>query len=443
MPNPPFEVLWAGTLQPRPHAGGSVGSTACALEMFGLSPAQIAFATAVALLAWPLTFCYQDVAPLDTANKLRLSLLAALGLYWVHVARRLSEPTPEQVAERARRLAKAVPMAGATGVSEGWYDQAAGLVGAAQTTVATAAALAVAGLVAASAPSSALEWASETLTGVWHHLLETHSEKDLFIHGIAACFFVSYYGMGLVFLVLDMTRPALLIPFKIQEDFKLSWADVARIMPLSLLNQAIMLAALHLVWPIYHATAGPAAFSKELPSLLTLVAHFVCFLPVADVCFYFPHRLFHANAWLYKHVHYVHHSWHAPTSLCAIYAHPLEFLVGNLPVVAAGPLLVGTHVTIFWMWALAAVADTALGHSGWQLPLLGGNQDHDYHHSTYVAADGPQNLGVLGVIDHLLGTDRGFLRSWQYKSCDKSYRTPDYPVDKILARGADVNGVAA
>ena len=60
----------------------------------------------------------------------------------------------------------------------------------------------------------------------------------------------------------------------------------------------------------------------------------------------------------------MHHSWPAPTSLCSIYAHPLEFLVGKLPVVAVGPLLIGTHVTVFWLWALAAVADTVLTHSG-------------------------------------------------------------------------------
>ena len=49
----------------------------------------------------------------------------------------------------------------------------------------------------------------------------------------------------------------------------------------------------------------------------------------------------------------------------------------------------------------------------------------------------PQNLGVLGVLDHLLGTDRTFLRSWQHRCCDKGYRTPDYPVDKILATEHD------
>ena len=50
------------------------------------------------------------------------------------------------------------------------------------------------------------------------------------------------------------------------------------------------------------------------------------------------------------------------------------------------------------------MAQTTFGHSGWQLPLLPGNQAHDYHHSTVDAEEGPQNLGVLGCIDHMLGT---------------------------------------
>jgi sterol desaturase/sphingolipid hydroxylase (fatty acid hydroxylase superfamily) len=58
--------------------------------------------------------------------------------------------------------------------------------------------------------------------------------------------------------------------------------------------------------------------------------------------------------------------------------------------------------------------------------MLPGNQSHDYHHST-----APENLGAFGCLDHLLGTNWGFLRTWQ-ASVNKSYSTPDYPVDKIL-----------
>ena len=87
-----------------------------------------------------------------------------------------------------------------------------------------------------------------------------------------------------------------------------------------------------------------------------------------------------------------HGVFHRPL-LQAIYSHPLEFLVGNVPVVALGPLLLGSHLSIFYLWAFAAVFQTCINHCGWQLPLLtSGNQTHDYHHSTYVT------YGLLLVI---------------------------------------------
>jgi methylsterol monooxygenase len=104
----------------------------------------------------------------------------------------------------------------------------------------------------------------------------------------------------------------------------------------------------------------------------------------------------------------------------------VEFLIGNVPVAAAGPMLLGSHILIFYLWSGAAVVSTCLSHSGYQLPFLGGNQDHDYHHST--AAD---NLGVTGVLDALYKTNVHYLTSWQYK-VNKSYSTADYPIDKII-----------
>jgi len=96
-------------------------------------------------------------------------------------------------------------------------------------------------------------------------------------------------------------------------------------------------------------------------------------------------------------------------------------------------MLCGAHITVFWLWTFAAVIETSLTHSGWQLPLLPANQNHDYHHSTFDPAAGPQNLGVLGIMDHLFGTDRGFAASWQATNCNGTYKTPDYPIDKILS----------
>ena len=121
-----------------------------------------------------------------------------------------------------------------------------------------------------------------------------------------------------------------------------------------------------------------------------------------------------------------------------MYAHPIEFLVGNVPVVGAGPMILGSHITIWYLWAALAIVETCLSHSGWQLPFLGGNQVHDYHQSTHPSA-GAQNLGVTGVLDSFYGTNLAYLRSWQ-ASVSSGYTTPDYPIDKLIAK-AEAGGV--
>jgi len=170
----------------------------------------------LALLAWVLSFSYQEFAPLSPANIVRLAILVPFILYWMHVARRLAQPTPEQVALRAKRLQAAVALAGTTGVSEDWYSQAAQLISVVQLLLSTAAAALAVYLFVSAFPAAALAEVGTTLTALWDYLRTTFTEKTLFIYGILLCFLVPYYTVGLLFLVLDLTRPHLLIPYKVR-----------------------------------------------------------------------------------------------------------------------------------------------------------------------------------------------------------------------------------
>ena len=50
-----------------------------------------------------------------------------------------------------------------------------------------------------------------------------------------------------------------------------------------------------------------------------------------------------------------------------------------------GPFLLGSHVTIWILYAIFAISNTAHAHSGWHLPFLTSSEGHDYHHlTTYV-----------------------------------------------------------
>jgi fatty acid hydroxylase domain-containing protein 2 len=122
--------------------------------------------------------------------------------------------------------------------------------------------------------------------------------------------------------------------------------------------------------------------------------HLFCAVALAEIVFYSTHRLMHASNWLWTHVHYMHHEWHAPIACCCIYAHPIEFMMGNIPVVLMGPLLLGSHLSVWTLWAVLGVADTCIVHSGgWHFPLLSSPEGHDYHHSSGFI----DNLGVMGL----------------------------------------------
>ena len=147
-------------------------------------------------------------------------------------------------------------------------------------------------------------------------------------------------------------RPAGLNPFKIQESVATTKAKYLKCLPLVLVNQVVLFLMLNVLWNFYEWTA-PDAFAEELPGLGTFVFHVLCYIMLAEILFYFPHRLLHKNKWLYAHVHSIHHSITSPFAMTAIYSHPAEFCVGNLPVVGAGPLLLGSHITVFWFWGYA------------------------------------------------------------------------------------------
>eukprot|EP00966_Prymnesium_polylepis_P148101 3421353-Prymnesium_polylepis.1 len=59
-----------------------------------------------------------------------------------------------------------------------------------------------------------------------------------------------------------------------------------------------------------------------------------------------------------------------------------------------GPLLLGSHLSVWTLWAVLGVADTCIVHSGgWHFPLLSSPEGHDYHHSSGFI----DNLGVMGL----------------------------------------------
>lgn len=129
-------------------------------------------------------------------------------------------------------------------------------------------------------------------------------------------------------------------------------------------------------------------------SFLELCKHILFFILCFEIAFYFTHRILHIRR-LYKHIHYVHHQMRHTLALGGVYAHPIEFIIGNFLPPAVGPLLLGNfHYITLCSWSILVACYVSISHSGY-----GGI--HIEHHWSY------QNIfGITGVIDVLLGTDR-------------------------------------
>lgn len=159
------------------------------------------------------------------------------------------------------------------------------------------------------------------------------------------------------------------------------------------------------------------------PSIWEIVTQMVFFMVIEDCSFYFLHRLLHTSS-LYRLIHKQHHEYTSTISYAALYAHPIEFLFGNMVPVGLGPKLLGSrvHIITYWLWVVLRDGETIDGHSGYEfrwspfrlLPFSAGGQYHAFHHS--------QNSGNFGSFftlwDTVFGTNQSYHRAIEDKKAN-------------------------
>jgi sterol desaturase/sphingolipid hydroxylase (fatty acid hydroxylase superfamily) len=121
----------------------------------------------------------------------------------------------------------------------------------------------------------------------------------------------------------------------------------------------------------------------------------VLFSLIVDVWFYWTHRALHWPP-LYRTVHKYHHRYKAPCAAAAVYAHPIEFVFGNVGGIALGPILTNAHPFSAYAWYFIALVSTCASHSGYD---MFGAEKHDDHHRLFDC-----NYGVGPLCDWLFGT---------------------------------------
>ena len=128
--------------------------------------------------------------------------------------------------------------------------------------------------------------------------------------------------------------------------------------------------------------------------------------------FYWNHRFLHLKQ-VYPYIHKIHHQHKVTIALAAVYTHPIEFILGNLLPMAAGPMILGSHmhITAVFMWYGLRTMSTLDGHSGYEFSWSPFNHlqmcdsgYHSYHHL--------HNIGnyssFFSCWDTLMGTNKAY-----------------------------------
>lgn len=214
-----------------------------------------------------------------------------------------------------------------------------------------------------------------------------------------------YWFLSLIGLYIDFLVVAKRSPFfsrsKIRPRQYISGKDRRELILLCAFN--MLLVAPLVSVPLYETLWDRIHGSKRLTDedewvwqievLQKLPIHFLA----TEVGFYTIHFAMHSCPSLYQHVHKIHHRFQAPTAMTCVYAHPLEFLVGNLLPIYLGPIITNAHPLTSYFWFAAAIIGTCKGHSGYR--IFGCADYHDEHHFYY-----KYNYGGIYVLDFLIGT---------------------------------------
>jgi 4-alpha-methyl-delta7-sterol-4alpha-methyl oxidase len=175
------------------------------------------------------------------------------------------------------------------------------------------------------------------------------------------------------------------------------------------INNLALAAASLALWPLI---AHSGIHAGPLPPAWVIALQLLLFVYLDDFLYYWMHRAMHTR-WLLSHVHGWHHRVLAPWAITGHYMHPLEYLLtGTLAF--AGPLLLGSHVVVLWLWVAFRQWEAAEGHCGYALPgsptrwlpFSDGALHHDFHHA------------------RVRGNYAGFLPLWDrvFDTCVRDYQ---------------------
>ena len=201
----------------------------------------------------------------------QIGSIFTLAACWLHVTETLAKPSAGCERERQERVQRACARGGVVGLSQEWVckneDALSTLTG-----VAAKAALGTWAIALVCAyPSSVVSTLGQTFQAAWTDMRGKYSGETLWLAVTTGIHVVVFWPIGVASAILELWRPAVLEPYKIQQDKRLTVRELLKASSLAVVNQGLLLATCVGIWH----TCGPimdAALAPELPDAPTPVA---------------------------------------------------------------------------------------------------------------------------------------------------------------------------
>jgi len=217
---------------------------------------------------------------------------------------------------------------------------------------------------------------------------------------------IVFWVNGSVFLGVELYFTDAIDHFRVQKTKKFDRAMFAKLFSRLAWNMFLFVPMIAVTcFLVFHRSGFfPLRFEEKLPSVMERAIHtWIGAFFFNEVFFFYGHWLFHANTYLYKNVHKIHHEFKAPIAFAALYCHPLELFLSDFLPLSVGVFFCNGHIWTMWSWVAFAVMGTMTHHCGVRLPWCP-KDDHqpDFHDAHHERFNG--NYGCFGYLDALHGT---------------------------------------